>query len=156
MDAAGGWSMRYSVVLWKDLIAGERVALWIVGGYSVWVAERLEQRVVVWLVVLDQILHISLGEVSNQSILHILNLSGHDLVLVVISRLIDESLVEEGLHEQIELAHESSIVSVLVLLEKGSQLQVSLVTDGVINILWHHSQVVEEFGCRTEGNTPHE
>ena len=92
----------------------------VVAADSSWVLERFEVRTMVRLV-LQEVLDIVFGEVSRQTFLHIVNFLLLDDVVVVHGGLIDESLIEHGVEQQIEVGHESSIVTVLVLREDHGQ-----------------------------------
>ena len=72
-----------SLSLWEDLVAGEGVVLGVVGADTVWVAQGLEGGVVMLLLVLQEVLHISVGEVSNKTGLHVLDFDRDSLVVVV-------------------------------------------------------------------------
>ena len=79
-----------------------------------------------WLHVLHEILDIVLGELTVETLLHILDFLGFDWVLIVSSGLINKSLVECTLQKKVEVGHESGIVAVLVLCENRVQSEVDL------------------------------
>ena len=133
------------------LVAREGIALDVVSSNSIWVVDYLGSRVVAALV-LKQVLDIVLGELSVQTQLHILDFLSDSWVIVVNGRLIDESLVEHTLEEQIEVGHESCVVSILVLHEDGVKSEIDLL------LLWVRGlgsrELSQELKSGKEGNTP--
>lgn len=118
------------------LVAGEVVTLGVVGANSIWVVQGLGSGPVVALV-LKQVLDIILSELSVETQLHILDFLGDRGVVVVEGGLINEPLVQHTLEEEIEVRHESCVVSIFVLHEDGVKSEIDL------GLLW-----VLRFGAR--------
>ena len=75
--------------------------------------------------ILEKILDIVFSEFSIKTKLHIFDFFGNDWVIIVSGRLIDESLIENTLEQQVEIGHKSCIVTVLVLLENRLESEVN-------------------------------
>jgi hypothetical protein len=117
--------------LGKDFVAGEGIRLNVVSSNTVGEEERLEVFVVATISVLEHVAHISVGKVGVETSLVIGDflLSGH--IVVVESGLINKALVEKSLEEEVEIGHEASVVTVLVLGKNGKEAVVALSTDVV-------------------------
>ena len=107
-------------------------------------------------VVFKQILDINLGEVSYQTSLHIFNFLGHNFVLVIVGGFANKSLIEHGLKERVEVAHETSVVTKFVLDELGSESHVTLLSDGGIILVSNLGASSNEFNSRECCQTPEE
>ena len=105
---------------WMRFVDGEVVRYLIVGADSAWVAHNEGWRAVLALV-FNEILDIILGELSIETLFHILNFLCLDWVIIIGCGLINKSLVKSRLEEKIEVGHESSIVTILVLCEDRVQ-----------------------------------
>lgn len=78
-----------------------------------------------------EVTHVSLGRLSGKTGLDVLDFErGHGIV-VVEGRLINEALVEHSLEEELEVAHESGMVSHLVLGEHRHEAVVLLGAHGI-------------------------
>ena len=84
--------------------------------------------------VMEQLLHIGRGELTSETRLHIFDLSRSEFILIVRGGVVKEWLVEDGLEELLEVAHETSIVAVLVLREDGEKAIVLLLLDGLAGL----------------------
>lgn len=134
-----------------NLVAREVVALWVVGSNSIWVVDDLGLGSMVALI-LQEVSDIVLSELAVETELHILDFLSDRWVIVVEGGLIDESFVQDTLEEEIEVGHESSVVSVLVLHEDGVESEVDL------GLLWINAlgsgESAKELDSSEEGNTP--
>jgi hypothetical protein len=120
------------LALGQDFVAAERVTLGVVRANAVGLAGALEAVVVVATFVLQGVAHIGVGEVAVETELHILDFSRGDGVIVVGRGLLEEALVKHGLEEELEVAHPSGVVTVLVLGVDGDETEVALVLDGLV------------------------
>ena len=102
--------------------------------------------------VLEQVLDIILGEITVETELHVFDFLGNSGVIVIEGRLIDESFVEDTLKEEIEVGHESCVISVLVLHEDGVKSEIDL------SLLWISflgtGETSQELGKGEEGDAP--
>jgi len=78
---------------------------------------------------MEKLGNISRGEVTSETNLLIFDLSGGKLIGIVVEGLVKELLVENGLEEELEVAHETGVVTILVLGEDGNETEVLLVLD---------------------------
>jgi len=101
--------------------------------------------------VLEQVPDIVLGEFTVETSLHVSDFLGDDGVVVVEGRLLDESLVQHGLEQEIEVRHESSGIAVLVLGEDAIQSVVDLSIGGVHSL--GSGEASEELEAGEEGET---
>lgn len=76
---------------------------------------------------MEKTLDILLGEFTGKTLLLILELGSGELVIVVKSGVIEELFVENGFEKELEIAHETSVVTILVLGEDGHKAVVFFV-----------------------------
>lgn len=84
--------------------------------------------------VMQQVLDILVGEVTHETCLLIFDFLGHVGIVVVEGRGVNELLVEDGLEEELEVAHEAGVVTVSVLSEDGEKSVVDL--SSLLVLLW--------------------
>ena len=108
-----------------------KVVRWLVGGGNSGRVSKDSASVAMGTFVLEKVSDVFIREFAVETLLHVLHFRGNHRVVVVGSGLIDESLVEHGLEQQVEVRHESSVVSVLVLAEDGLQSVVHLLVDWI-------------------------
>jgi hypothetical protein len=101
---------------WMRLVDGKVIRYLIIGANSTWVAHNKICGAMIALI-FDEIFDIILRELTIETLLHILDFLCLDGVIVVSSRIIDESLVQSTLQKQVEVRHEAGIVTILVLRE---------------------------------------
>lgn len=107
------------------------VALCVVVANTVGVSHGHEGVVSLGDLILEQVANIALVQVVVETSLHIGDFLLGDRVFVVVGGLVDEALVEEGLEENVEVAHEAGVVAELVLREDSDQAVVTLITNFV-------------------------
>ena len=78
---------------------------------------------------LEETSDIGSGEFTGKTELLILNLSSGKLIIVIEGGVVKELLIEDGLEEELEVAHETSVVTILVLGEDGQETVVLLFSD---------------------------
>jgi len=101
--------------------------------------------------VLDKVGDIRRSKFSVQSLFHIFDFSGNNLIIVVKSGVFDELLVEHTFQEEVEIRHESGIVTILVLSKDRSESDVSFFIIWVSNELLGESEY--SLGKTESGNT---
>ncbi len=140
------------LTLGHDLVDGEVVGLVVVGAESGGVSHALLGVVVVATLVLEEMLNVGLAEVALETLLHVFDFFGEDGVVVVSGGVVDESFVEDGLEEEIEITHNTGVVAVLILLEDGDQAIVDL--SGLLVLFGLLGEAEEEFAHGEEGEAP--
>ena len=110
-----------SVLLGENFVARELVSLVVVGGDAIWVAVRNKVAVMAAILVVKQVTQIRVGVVVNKTRLLIGNFLLDHWIIVVGVGIVQEALVKDGLKEEVEVAHETGMVTVLVLGEDGKQ-----------------------------------
>ena len=78
---------------------------------------------------MEKTLNILRGEVTGKTLFLILELGSGELVIVVKSGVVEELFVENGFKKELEIAHETSVITVLVLSEDGEETVVLLSLD---------------------------
>ena len=91
--------------------------------------DSLEGLVIVRGLIVEETSDIGSGEFTGKTELLILNLSSGKLIIVVEGSVVKELLIKDGLEEELEVAHETSVVTVLVLGEDGQETVVLLFGD---------------------------
>jgi len=109
--------------------------------------------VVVGAAVLVEVTNIGLGEVVDKTVLSVLDFESGEGVVVVLGGVVNELIVEGGLKEHLEVGHDTGLVAVLVLSEKGHKTVVTFVNLGVNLGLGGESESELEDGER--GDSPH-
>ena len=104
------------------------------------------------ILVLEEMLHVGFGEVALETLLHIGDFSREDWVIVVSRGVIDESLVEDCLEEEIEIGHDSGVIAVLILLEDGDKSVVYFL--GFLVLFGFRAEAEEEFAHSEESESP--
>mgnify|MGYP006081713865 CR=1 FL=1 len=104
-----------------------------------------------FLLVLEQVTDITLVEVRVKTAFKISDFLLSDGIIVVVSGLIDEALVEQSLQENVEIGHEASVVAKLVLREDGHEAVVAFFTNFVT--LFCLGEVEHVFDQREVGQT---
>lgn len=122
-----------SLLLGEDFVAGKGVSFRVVGADTVGVPHSLVRGVVVALLVVEKTSNITVREVTGETSLLILNLSSGHLIVVVEDGVVEEFLVEDGLEEELEVAHEARVVTILVLGEDGDEAEVLLVLNRLVS-----------------------
>ena len=136
---------------WVNLIDGQIISSGVVVTDSAWVSDRLVEVSVRGLV-LKQVLNISVGEFSVETSLHVGDFSGNDNIIIVEGGLVEESFIEHTFEEQVEVGHESCVITVLVLLEDRLQSKVNLVLGVLLNGVV--SETESKLKTSEEGDTP--
>merc|ERR1712046_301724 len=137
---------------WMKLVAGKIVSLGIVGANSSWISKGFELGAMVVLI-LKESLDIFLGEFTVKTLLHILDFRSDSLIIVVKGGLIDKSLVQHTFKKEIEVGHESSVVTILVFHEDGIEFHVDFIFFWVDSL--NTRETGEELDCAKDGETPH-
>ena len=101
--------------------------------------------------ILEEVPDIVFGEFTVETSLHVSDFLGDDGIVVVEGGLLDELLVQHGLEKEIEVGHESSGVTVLVLGEETIQSVVDLGIVGVDSL--GRSEAREELEGGEESET---
>jgi hypothetical protein len=120
------------LTLRHNFVAGEVIALRVVATDTIRLHQSLEAVVVTSGNVLHQVTHVSLTEVTVETSLEILDFLCSAGVVVVAGGLIDKLLVKGRLKEDVEVAHETGIVTKLVLGEDGLETVVTLLANFVL------------------------
>ena len=117
----------------EDFVARESISLRVVSTNAVWVADGLVGVVIAVRLVVEESLDIGWSEVTSETRLLILDFSSGKLIIVVKSGVIEELLVKNGLEKELEIAHETGVVTVLVLGEDGDETEGFLISDRVVS-----------------------
>jgi len=78
---------------------------------------------------MEKTLNILRGEVTGKTLFLILELGSGELVIVVKSGVVEELFVENGFKKELEIAHETSVITILILGEDGHKAVVFFVFD---------------------------
>ena len=119
---------------WMSLVHREIIVCLVVGSNSSWVLEYKLARGMI-LLVFDKILDIIFCKFTIKTLFHILDFLCLDWVIVVKGRLINKSLIECTFQEEVEIRHESGIITVLVLSKDRVQSKVDFSI--FLVFLWH-------------------
>jgi hypothetical protein len=120
------------LTLGHNFVAREVIALRVVAADTIGFHQSLEALVVTSRNVLHQVTHVSLTEVTVETGLEILDFLGSAGVVIVAGGLVDKLLVKGRLKEDVEVAHETGIVTKLVLLEDGLETMVTFLANFVL------------------------
>ena len=124
----------------------------IVSPKSSWIPCAFDSCSVMVPSISNQVLNVTLREITLKTQLHIFDFFGSDWVIIIGRGGVNESFVENGLEQQVEVAHDSCVEPVLVLLEDGDE--------SVVNFLWFFVllgllfETCEEFGEGKESKAP--
>ena len=132
------------------LVDREVVGNLVVRANSAWVAHDQLAGAVLALI-LDKVLDIVFGELSIETLLHILDFLGLDWVIIVGGGLVDELLVKCTLQEKVEVGHESGVVTILILSEDRLQSEIDLLL--LLVLFWHGSEAESELSEGNESQT---
>jgi len=139
------------LTLGQDFVAGERVTLGVVGTNAIGLHQGLEGSTMMTPVVLHQVAHISLVEVTVETSLNILDFLGHDGIVVILGGLFNELLVKGRLEEGVEVAHETGIEAELVLGEDRLESMEALLANLILLLLLGEGE--NSLNDRAEGET---
>jgi hypothetical protein len=115
-----------------NFVAGEVVALRVVAADTIGLHKSLKAFVMTSRNILHQVTHVSLAEVTVETSLEILDFLGSAGIVIVAGGLVDKLLVKGRLKEDVEVAHETGIVTELVLGEDGLETVVTLLTNLIL------------------------
>ena len=99
----------------------------VVSSNSVGVSERFEGSSMLFGSIFVEIAHISFGELTSETSFVIFDFEASELIIVVEDGLLNELRVKHTFKENIEIRHESGMVTELILAEDGNKSIVLLV-----------------------------
>ena len=115
-----------------DFVARESIFVsLVVSSNSIGVSKRLESSSVFSGSILVKVTDISFGELTSETGFVILNFEASEFIIVVKNGLLNELRVKHTFKEDIEVGHESGMVTELVLGEDGYKSIVLFVVSGI-------------------------
>ena len=139
------------LTLGEDFVARKSIRFLVVSSNTVGITESFVRSVVSGISVSAHVACISLRELTSQTGFLILDFPRGDLIIVIESGLINEALVKHSFEEELEISHETGMVTKLVLAEYRDQTIVLLVSHSVN--LGKCRETVKEFNAREYGQT---